>query len=158
MPAGLVGRTDHFRCGRPDGDNRAEDLFQSAGVDRQDLAVAAQMAEGGRTSPPADTRSRHATLAAGARSHSEHLMDREPAICEAVRGRSHIKPPNSGPSLADERHGLVPMLLEVGHPGPQCLVVVLSEDSTSRTSNPARSMAATTSASRSIHRRERHND
>ena len=49
------------RC-RSDGDDRAEDFFQGAGVDRKDLAVAAEMAKRGIDSPDVNSARRTEVL------------------------------------------------------------------------------------------------
>ncbi len=69
----------------------------------------------------------HAAPAVRTRDDAQHLVDGDPPVVEAVGRRRHVQQPDTGSSHPDFGHGRVPVLLEVRHPGPQRLGVVLTK-------------------------------
>jgi hypothetical protein len=57
----------------------------------------------------------------------EDLVERDAPVFEAHGRPGHVELPDPGPPLAGQGDGLVPLLLEVGHPVAQGGGVVLPE-------------------------------
>ena len=57
----------------------------------------------------------------------ERLVELQAVVVESVDRARHVQQPDPRSALADEPHRLVPLLLEVRDPVPQCLRVVLAQ-------------------------------
>ena len=99
----------------------------SAGRSVEDDHVAG-VTSGDAEAPPIPDRAQVHARSAPVQLHAEHLVDRGAAVVEVDRAGRPGRAARCGPGPAPTRRdGLVPVGLEVGHPGPQGERVVLAQ-------------------------------